>query len=62
MRRFFRLLLLAGIAYAVWKRLAGRVPDETAVVSFADGSSVALESGSPDFERLAALARSALWS
>jgi hypothetical protein len=60
MRRLFRLLLLAGIAYAAWKRYAGRGPDEKAVVSFADGSSVALEPGSPDFERLAALARSAL--
>ena len=56
MKRLFRLLLLAGVVYAVWKRFAGRYPSRRALIAWADGSSVVLEEGSPDLERLAAVA------
>ena len=61
MRTFVRLVLLAGLAVWAWRRFAGRSgPPERAGVSYADGSSIVLEPGSAQFERLAAIARSAI--
>jgi hypothetical protein len=61
MRKLIRLAILVGLAVWVWRRIAGPSgPPERAGVSYADGSSVVLEPGSPGFERLAAIARPAL--
>ena len=61
MRRLLRLLVLAALVVWAWRLLfAGREPQERAGVSYADGSSLVLDPGSPGFERLAAVARSAL--
>ena len=61
MRRLFRLVVLAALAVWTWRLLFGRRwPQERAGVSYADGSSLVLEPGSPGFERLAAVARTAL--
>lgn len=61
MRTLIRLALLAGLAAWAWRRLLGRPGStERAGISYEDGSSVVLEPGSPGFERLAGIARSAL--
>ncbi len=61
MRALVRLAILAGLAVWAWRYLVrSREPHERASVSFSDGSSVVLEPGSAAFERLAAIARSAL--
>ena len=60
MKRLFWLVVLGLFVYAAWKRLAGTRDERHALVSFADGSSVVLDVGSPDLERLADLARPAL--
>ena len=61
MRRLFRLVVLAALAVWAWRLLlARRELQERAGVSYADGSSLVLEPGSPGFERLAAVARTAL--
>ncbi len=61
MRRLFRLAVLAALAVWAWRLLVGRrESQERAGVSYADGSSLVLEPGSPGFERLAAVARTAL--
>jgi hypothetical protein len=63
MRRLLRLVAFVGLAVWAWRRfVGGRAPSERASVSYADGSSVVLESGSPGFERLAAIARRELGS
>jgi len=60
-RKLFRLLVLAGLTLWAWRLFLGRRgPAERASVSYADGSSLVLERGSPGFERLAAVARSAI--
>jgi hypothetical protein len=60
-RRLFRLLLLVALGVWAWRLfVASRRPDERAGVSYADGSSFVLEPSSPDFDRLAAIARGAL--
>ncbi|MGH3133658.1 MAG: hypothetical protein ACRDNY_07960 [Gaiellaceae bacterium] len=61
MRTLLRLVVLVGLAIWGWRHFVGsREPQERASVSFADGSAIVLEPGSAAFERLAALARSAL--
>ena len=61
MRKLVRLAVLGALAFWAWKRFAGPSgPLERAGVSYADGSSVVLEPGSPGFERLAAIARHSL--
>ena len=61
MRRLVRLAVLVGIGIWAWRTLFGeRKPQDRATASFADGSSVVLEPGSEAFERLAAVARTAL--
>jgi hypothetical protein len=60
-RKLLRLVVLVGLAILAWRFFAGsREPPERAAVSYADGSSIVLEPGSAGFERLAAIARSAL--
>lgn len=61
MRRVFRLVAVVALAVWAWRHVvARREPTERASVSYADGSSIVLEPGSPGFERLAGLAREAL--
>ncbi|MCS7007386.1 MAG: hypothetical protein RMM28_08910 [Thermoleophilia bacterium] len=61
MRRILRLAVVVALAIWAWRRLVDRgAPSERARVSYADGSSLVLEPGAPGFERLAAIARSAL--
>jgi hypothetical protein len=59
-RKLIRLAILVGLAIWAWRKFFGPSgPEERAGVSYADGSAVVLEPGSPGFERLAAVARSA---
>lgn len=61
MRRLIRLAILVGLAIWAWRKFfASSGPAERAGVSYADGSALVLEPGSPGFERLAAIARTAL--
>ena len=61
MRKLVRLALLVALAVWAWRRFVSPSgPEERAGLSYADGSSVVLEPGSPSFERLAAIARRAL--
>lgn len=61
MRRLLRLAVLVGLVVWAWRLFVGSgEPPERAAVAFADGSSIVLEPGSAGFERLAAIARSAL--
>jgi hypothetical protein len=60
-RKLIRLAILAGLAIWAWRRFfASSGSRERAGVSYADGSAVVLEPGSVGFERLAAIARTAL--
>jgi hypothetical protein len=61
MRKLVRLAVLVGLAIWAWRLFVGRrAPVERASVSYADGSSLVLEPGSPGFERLASVARPAI--
>ena len=61
MRKLVRLALAAALAVWAWRRFVGaRGPHERASAAFADGSELVLEPGSPDFERLATVARTVL--
>lgn len=61
MRRLLRLAVLVGLAIWAWRTFVGtREPHERASLSYADGSSLVLEPGSPEFERLAMVARRVL--
>ena len=61
MSKLIRLAILAGLAIWAWRRFfASSASLERAGVSYADGSAVVLEPGSAGFERLAAIARTAL--
>jgi len=61
MSRLLRLAMLVGLAVWAWRSfVARRGPHERAGVSYADGSSLVLEPGSPGFGRLADAARRAL--
>jgi hypothetical protein len=60
-RKLIRLVVLVALAVWAWRRLFGSSGSlERAGISYADGSSVVLEPGSPGFERLASIARTAL--
>jgi len=60
-RRLVRLAILVGLAVWAWRRfVGGREATERAIAAYADGSSVVLEPGSDGFERLGAIARTAL--
>ena len=61
MRRLLRLAVVVGLAIWAWRTfVGGREPHERASLSYADGSSIVLEPGSSDFERMAAVARRVL--
>ena len=61
MTRLLKLAALVGLAIWVWRTFfGGREAHERASLSYADGSSMVLEPGSPDFERMAAVARRVL--
>ncbi len=61
MRKLARLAALIGLTVWAWRLFfARRGPHERAGVSYADGSTLVLEPGSPGFERLAEAARAAL--
>ena len=61
MRKLIRLAVLVGLAVWAWRSFFGSSgPRERAGISYADGSAIVLEPGSPGFERLAAIGRSAL--
>lgn len=61
MTRLLRLALAAGLAIWAWRYFVGaRGPHERASVSFADGSEIVLEPGSPEFDRLATVVRTVL--
>jgi len=52
-----RLLVLAALATAAWWLLRGRGREPRAVVGYGDGSSLTLEAGTPELERMLELAR-----
>ena len=53
--------VLVAVTVWAWRRfVSSRGPHERAGASYADGSTLVLEPGSPGFERLAAAARTAL--
>ena len=61
MSALVRLAVVAALAFWAWRKFfASSGSLERAGVSYADGSAVVLEPGSPGFERLAAVARTAL--
>ncbi len=61
MKKLIRLAILIALAVWAWRRFfAPAQLQERAAVSYADGSSVVLDPGAPGFDRLAAIARSAL--
>ena len=61
MRKLIRLAILIALAVWAWRKFFGPSGSEQrAGISYADGSAVVLEPGSPGFERLASIARSAL--
>ena len=61
MRKLVRLAVLVGLAVWAWRTFFGdSSPDERAGISYADGSAIVLERGSPGFERLVGIARAAL--
>jgi hypothetical protein len=60
-RKLIRLAVLVGLAIWAWRRFFGSSGSlERAGISYADGSAVVLEPGSAGFDRLAAIARTAL--
>jgi hypothetical protein len=60
-RKLIRLAVLVGLAIWAWRRFFGSSGSlERAGISYVDGSAVVLEPGSAGFDRLAAIARTAL--
>lgn len=61
MKKLIRLAVVSALAVWAWRTFFGSSgPEERAGISYADGSAVVLEPGSPGFERLAGIARTAL--
>ena len=61
MRKLVRLVVLVLFAVWAWRKLFGPSgSEERAGISYADGSAVVLEPGTPGFDRLASIARTAL--
>ncbi len=56
-RRLIVLLAVAGPALAVWARRCRGSGGERVTLAYEDGSAVTLGAGSPDADRLLALAR-----
>jgi hypothetical protein len=62
-RKLVRIVVLAALAVWAWRTFFGPSASlDRAGISYADGSAVVLEPGSPGFERLAGIARTALES
>jgi hypothetical protein len=60
-KKLIRLAVLVGLAIWAWRKFFGSSGSlERAGISYADGSAVVLEPGSAGFDRLAAIARTAL--
>jgi hypothetical protein len=60
-RKVIRLAVVVALAIWAWRRFFGSSGSlERAGVSYADGSALVLEPGSAGFDRLAAIARTAL--
>jgi hypothetical protein len=60
-KKLIRLAILVGLAIWAWRRFfSSSGSAQRAGISYADGSALVLEPGSPGFERLAAIARTAL--
>jgi hypothetical protein len=60
-RKLIRLAVVIALAIWAWRRFFGSSGSlERAGVSYADGSALVLEPGSAGFDRLAAIARTAL--
>jgi hypothetical protein len=60
-KKVIRLVLLVLLAVWAWRKLFGPSgSEERAGISYADGSAVVLEPGTPGFERLASITRTAL--
>lgn len=53
-----RLLVMALVGLLVWRLLRGRAGGETVVVAWEDGSSMTVEAGAQEHDRLVAAARS----
>lgn len=61
MRKLLRLVILVLVAVWAWRKFFGQPSsEERAGISYADGSAVVLEPGSPGFERLASITRAAI--
>lgn len=55
-----RLLVLTGVAALVWHRIRrSRAASSRASLGYSDGSTVVLERGAPELERLVGIAREA---
>jgi hypothetical protein len=60
-RKVIRLAVVVALAIWAWRRFFGSSGSlERAGVSYADGSALVLEPGSAGFDRLSAIARTAL--
>jgi hypothetical protein len=60
-KRLLRLAVVVALAVWAWRQfVARRGPHERAGASYADGSSLVLEPGTPGFDRFADAARPAL--
>jgi hypothetical protein len=60
-RQLLRLALAVALGVWAWRFFVRtRGPHERANLAYADGSDVVLERGSPEFERLATIARTVL--
>ena len=61
MSKLVKLAILVALAIWIWRTFFGPGrPEERAGISYEDGSAVVLEPGTPGFERLASIARSAI--
>jgi hypothetical protein len=58
MRKLVFLLALAGVVR--WLLRRNREPEDTATIGYEDGSSLTLETGAPELERLLQIGREAV--
>ncbi|HEY7381599.1 MAG TPA: hypothetical protein VH572_10335 [Gaiella sp.] len=60
MRKLLLLTALATLAWRLWRRSRDAGELERAIVGYEDGSSLVLDPGTPEHERVVAVAREAL--